>query len=171
VEYDPLSAYAQAMLAFACVQSGKGKEAVQAASSARQLEESFFTYWASQNALHADRQFEEALAAGEMALALSGRHSWAVSSQAMIFADWGKVSAAQALYAELVARAKQGYMQPSHLAMAASAAGDLDKAVAHAREAFEIRDPMLIAAKYWPAFAWLREDPRFDEIFVRMGWK
>jgi tetratricopeptide (TPR) repeat protein len=42
VEYDPLSGYAQGMLAFAYVHSGRGKEAVQAASSARQLEESFF---------------------------------------------------------------------------------------------------------------------------------
>ena len=171
VEYDPLSAYAQGMLAFAYIHSGRGKEAVQAASSARQLEESFFTYWASQNALHVDRQFEEAVAAGEMALALSGRHAWAISSQAIIFADWGKTSAAQALYAEIVARAEQGYVQPSNLAMAASAAGELDKAVAHAREAFEIRDPMLIAAKYWPDFARLREDPRFDEILACMGWK
>jgi len=171
VEYDPLSGYAQAMLAFAYGHSGSGKEAVQAASSATQLEESFLTYWVLQQALHADRQFEEAVAVGETALALSGRHALAMSSQAMIFADWGKTSAAQALYAELVARASQAYGQPSHLAIAASAAGELDKAVAHASEAFEIRDPMLIAAKYWPVFVRLREDPRFDEILVRMGWK
>jgi tetratricopeptide (TPR) repeat protein len=159
------------MVAFACGHSGRGKEAVQAASSARQLEESFFTYWASQHALHADRQFEEAVAAGEMALALSGRHAFAMSAQAMIFADWGKTSAAQALYAELVARAAQGYVPPSHLAIAASAAGEPDKAVAHAREAIEIRDPMLVTAKYWPDFTGLRQDARFDEILVRMGWK
>ena len=169
VEYDPLSGYAQAMLAFAYVHSGRGKEAVQAASSARQLEESFFTYWASQHALHADRQFEEAVAAGEMALALSGRQAWGISSQAMIFADWGKTSAAQALYAELVARAAQGYVLPSHLAIAASAAGELDKAVAHAREAYETRDPMLFTARYWPYFARLREDPRFLEILTSMA--
>ncbi|HYA25473.1 MAG TPA: tetratricopeptide repeat protein, partial [Terriglobales bacterium] len=170
-EYDPLSGYANAMVAFACAHSGRGKEAVQAASSARQLEESFFTYWASLHALHADRQFEEAAAIGETALALSGRHPFAMSAQAMIFANWGKLSAAQALYAELVARAVQGYVPPSHLAIAASAAGEPDKAVAHAREAFEIRDPMLVTATYWPDFARLREDPRFDEILVRMGWK
>jgi eukaryotic-like serine/threonine-protein kinase len=170
-EYDPLSGYAQAMVAFAYAHSGRGKEAVQAASTAMQLEESFFTYWASQNAFHANRQFEEAVAVGETGLALSGRHAFAMSAQAMIFADWGKLSAAQALYAELVARAAQGYIPPSHLAIAASAAGETDKAVAHAREAFEIRDPMLVTAKYWPDFGRLREDPRFDNILVRMCWK
>ena len=83
----------------------------------------------------------------------------------------GKVSVAQALYAELVARASHVYVQPGQLAMAASAAGETDKALAHAREAFEIRDPILVAAKYWPDFGRLREEPRFDEILARMGWK
>jgi hypothetical protein len=94
-----------------------------------------------------------------------------MSTQAMVFADWGKVSAAQALYAELVARATRVYARPSHLAVAASAAGGTDKALAHLWEAFEIRDPMLVTAKYFPDFARLREDRRFDEILVRMGWK
>jgi eukaryotic-like serine/threonine-protein kinase len=167
--YDPLSGYAQAMVAFAYSHSGRGEEAVQAASTARQLEESFFTYWSSQAAFHANRHFEEAVAAGETALALSGRHAFAMSAQAMIFANWGKDSAAQALYAELVARAAQGYVQPSQLAITASAAGEREKAIAHAREAFEIRDPMLFTARYWPDFGRLREDPRFHEILARMG--
>jgi hypothetical protein len=58
VEYDPLSSYAQVMLAFAFGHSGRGREAIQAASSARQLEESFLKCWASQHALRLNRQFE-----------------------------------------------------------------------------------------------------------------
>ena len=50
----------------------------------------------------------------------------------------------------------------------ATGAGDLDKAMEHAREAFEIHDPFLIVGKCIP-FAGLREDPRFHEILVRMG--
>ena len=169
VEYDPLSGYAHAIVAFACGDSGRSEEAVRAAKHATELEESFFTYWASQHAFHSDRQFEKALAAGEMALALSGRHAFAMSAQAVIFADWGKTSAAQALYAELTARAAQGYVQPTHMAMAASAAGELEKAFAHVRLAFEIRDPMLATAKHWPHFSRLRQDPRFGAILAGMG--
>ena len=171
VEYDPLSGYAHAVVAFTCGHSGKTSAGVQAAETATDLEQSFFTYWALQHALHADGQFERAIAAGEMALALSGRHPFAMSAQANIFADWGKTSAAQALYAELVARAAQGYVQPTHMAMAASAAGEIDKAIAHARQAYEIRDPMLALVNHWPDFASVRADSRFQDILNSMGLK
>jgi len=62
-------------------------------------------------------------------------------------------------------------VQPSQLAITASAACESDKAVAHARKAFEIRDPMLVVARHWPDFARLRGDPRFLEILACMGWK
>ena len=169
VEYDPLSGYAHAMSAFCSGHAGKGKEAVQWGKAAIELEESFFTYWALQHAFHADQQFAKAVGAGEMALALSGRHPFAMSAQAMIFAHWGKVVEAKALYAELVARLAGGYVQPTHLAIAASAAGELDLAVEYARQAFEIRDPMLMIARHWPDFGRLREDPRFQEVLARMG--
>lgn len=171
VEYDPLSGYAHAVVAFASGDSGRGDAAVRAAKSATELEESFFTYWASQHAFHSDGQFEQAIAAGETALALSGRHPFAMSAQAAIFADWGKTSAAKALYAELIARAAQGYVQPTHLAMAAAAAGDLEKAIEYVRLAFEIRDPMLATANHWPDFARLREYPRTTAILSDMGLK
>ena len=169
VEYDPLSGYAHAMSAFCSGHAGKGKEAVEWGKAAIELEESFFTYWALQHAFHADQQFAKAVGAGEMALALSGRHPFAMSAQAMIFAHWGKVVEAKALYAELVARLAGGYVQPTHLAIAASAAGELDVAVEYVRQAFEIRDPMLMIARHWPDFGRLREDPRFQEVLGRMG--
>lgn len=171
VEYDPLSGYAHGILANAYYQAGKGAEAVLAANSARELEESFFVYWASQHAYHSDCQFERAAVAGEMALALSGRHPWAMSTQALIFADWGKIADAQAIYKELVARSECGYVQPTQLAIAASAAGESDLAVNYAREAFDIRDPFLVLAKYWPDFLRLRQAPRFNDILAQMGLK
>ena len=171
VEYDPLSAYAHAMLAQVYFSAGRSAEAVLAANSARELEESFFTFWTSQTAFYWDRQFDKAVAAGEMALALSGRHAATLSLQATILADWGKIADAQAIYGELVARAGRDYIQPSQLAGAASAAGEIDLAVAYTREAFEVRDPSLVTAKFHPAYERLRHDPRFDEILARMGLK
>jgi tetratricopeptide (TPR) repeat protein len=72
LEYDPLSASARVALAHTYYWAGRGPEAVMAANSARELEESFSVYFASQNAFYLDRQFDKAAAAGEMALALSG---------------------------------------------------------------------------------------------------
>jgi hypothetical protein len=156
-------------LADAYYQAGWSAEAVLSANSARELEESFFVYWASQHAFHSDRQLDRAAAAGEMALALSGRHPWALATQALIFADWGKTTEAWAIYKELAARSEGGYIQPTQMAIAASAVEDLDLAVAYARQAFEIRDPFLVLAKRWPDFARLRKDQRFTNILVTMG--
>jgi serine/threonine protein kinase/Tfp pilus assembly protein PilF len=171
VEYDPLSGYAQAVLAHTSGMAGKGEEAVRAANAAVEIEGSFFTYWCLESALHWHGEYEKAVEAGEMALALSGRHPWAMASLAMIYADWGKVANAHAIYAELLARATCGYIPPTHLAIAASAAGERDRALAHAREAYETRDPNMLWAKYWPDMARVREDPRFDEILAGMGLK
>ena len=166
VEYDPLSGYAHATLAQTYYWAGRGAEAVVAANSARELEESFIVYLASQAAFHMDRQFDKAAAAGEMALVLSGRNASALAGLATIYADLGKIADAQAIYSELVARAARGYIPPIQMSIAASAAGEPDLAVAHAREAFEVRDPWVpwVTVKHCPEYVRLREDPRFNEL-------
>jgi serine/threonine protein kinase/tetratricopeptide (TPR) repeat protein len=171
VECDPLSGYANGMLAFSYAHGGKGAEAVAAATVAVKLEESYFGYWTLQAAYQASGEFEKAAEVGEIALAISGRHVFAMSALATTLADWGKVADVAAIYAELIARAARGYVSPVHLAVAASAAGEMEKAIAHSQEAYQIRDPMLMTARYWPDMERLRTDPRFNEILVRMGLK
>jgi adenylate cyclase len=169
VECDPLSAYANAILALAYAHAGGGEEAVRAAQASLELEETFFTYWSLQCALHWSGQFEKAAEAGELALAVSGRHPFAMAALAMTYADWGRTADAQAIFAELSARAARGYVQPSVLAVVASAAGEPDKALSYAAKAYEVRDPHMILARRWPDFARLRKDPRFSNIIADMG--
>ncbi len=171
VEFDPLSGYANATLAFSFSHGGSGPEAVAAATLAVKLEDSFFNYWSLQSAYHACGDFERAVEVGEMALAISGRHVFAMSALAITFADCGKIAEAAAIYAELMARAVRAYMSPTHLAMAASAAGEPEKAMTHAYEAFQIRDPMLINSPHWPDMERLRADLRFDQILKSMDLK
>jgi hypothetical protein len=57
------------------------------------------------------------------------------------------------------------YVKPSVLAIAAAAAGIEDKAIRHAREAFEIRDPgcQIYFSKHFPDSARLRGE-------LPVGW-
>ena len=106
-----------------------------------------------------------------MALAMSGRNAFALSTQALIYADWGKIVDAQGMYEELVDRTARAYIPPIRMALAASAAGELELAVGHVREAFEVRDPWVIGLKHCPDYERLRKDPRINEIVARSALK
>jgi len=62
-------------------------------------------------------------------------------SRGLTFADWGRSAEADAVYCEMLARARHQYVAAGALAVAASAAAREVDAVSHAHEAFETRDP------------------------------
>ena len=169
VDYDPFSAYAHGELSLVYGHAGRGPEAVKTGLAAKALEESFFTYWVLQQAYHSNGQFEEAAAAGELALTLSGRRTISLSAQAAIMADWGKLADAQALYSELQARARREFVSPTHAAITAAAAGEIEQGMAYLFEAVERKDPMVTTVKYWPDLARLRRHPRFPEVLAGTG--
>jgi adenylate cyclase len=139
---DPLSGYAHAMFALTCVVAGKTAEGEEAGRRAVELDpENYLAQFVLQEALRVGRRFEESVATGELALAMSGRHGWSMTVLALTLADWGKASDADAVYCEMRARARREYVSPATLAIAASAAAREDEAISHAREAYEIRDP------------------------------
>lgn len=170
VEFDPLSSYANAILGLKNSHGGMSAESVSAGQAAVELEPSYIACWCLELVLHWDGQFERTVETGKMAVAVSGRHPFSMVALATTYADWSKPAEAKAIYGELLARAACEYIQPSQLAIAAAAEGEMEKAVDHAREAYEIRDPMLITAKYWPDFARLRDVPGFQDIVMGMGF-
>jgi hypothetical protein len=116
-------------------------------------------------------EYEESVAVGELALGMSGRHSWALLFRALTFADWGKSVAADAVYREMLARTQHQYLPPGVLALTAAAAARQDDAVRHAREAFETRDPhcQFFWSKGFHASARLYAYQGFREIIALMG--
>jgi len=169
VESDPLSGYAKGMLAVSYSDAGKPDQALEAAHAAVELDpDSFLGRWMLQVALHHQGRFDESVAAGKSALAISGRHPYCVASLALTYADWGKPAEAKALYMELQWRSKCEYVQPAVLAWAASATDEQEAAIQYAEEAYRRRDPGMISAKRFLAFARLRKDPCFQKILVAM---
>ena len=173
LDSDPLSSYAHTVFGYTCSFAGRYAAAVQACERAVELDsESFVARWAHHIALHVSGRFEEAVHAGEVALAMSGRHPWVMANLVVTFADWGKPADAEALYAELAARGRRSFVLPSCLALAAAAVGLEDDAIRHAREACVIRDPISIAffSKWFrPWSARLRAYPRFRELLAGTG--
>jgi len=124
-----------------------------------------------QVALWLSGRFEESVAIGELALALSGRDPKAMGALALTLADWGKAGEADAIYYEMQARARRQYVPPALLAVAASAAAREDEAVRHAFEAYEVRDPNCQNwfSRYSPSAARLYRYARFRELIAQMG--
>jgi len=167
METDPLSGYTNAILGMTLCLSGSVAEALPISQRGAELDsDSFVARWVFHQALYFSKRFDEAVAVGEAALAMSGRHPWAMATLATTLADWGRCGEAQAIYAELLARSQRSYVQPGELAIAAAAAGRRDDALGHARVSIDARDPVawLKFSKYWPWSRRLREDPRFREI-------
>jgi adenylate cyclase len=169
---DPLSCYAHTVYAWTCGAVGNVAEAIQAGRRAVEIDsENYIAHVALQEALRLGGDLEEAIAIGQFALAMSGRHAMAMMSRGLTFADWGKSAEADAVYCEMVARARHQYVAPGALAVAASAAAREDDAVRHAREAFEARDPtcQFVWSRYFPASARLYAYGGFREIIALMG--
>jgi hypothetical protein len=85
---------------------------------------------------------------------------------AMALADLAKPTDAEALYSEMQARARRHYTPPALLALAASAAGRQDQAIAHAGEAYRIGDPhcVFFLSRHIDFPRRLYADPRFREF-------
>src|SRR5215469_1422472 len=169
---DPLSSYAHAIYGLTCANAGKYVEAVQAAHRAVELDsESYLAQLILQGVLHIGGQLEESVTAGELALGMSGRHPWSIAFLAVTFADLGKAEDADALYAELIARARRQYVSPVALSLAAAAAARESEAIRHACDAFEIRDPdcQMLFSPHLAYSAPLYAYPRFCQLLAQHG--
>lgn len=167
---DPLSAWCRAMQA-ASFEAHDADQALEAVEETLKIDPEYFLgRWMKVVALTTKGCFAEAVKQGEMAAKMAGRSPWMIASLARTYAQMGRRADSEALYMELRWRSKQEHVSPAVLAWAACAAGEHDEAIRLAQEAHTIGDPVLIVARYWPDFADLREDPRFQEILRSRGW-
>jgi TolB-like protein len=172
IESDPLSSYAHSMYGFICAYAGDYGRGIEATRRGLELDfESYLARFVRQEVLRVTGKFEEAVAAGESALAVSGRHTWAMTLLALTCADWGKSGESEALYAEMLARSRRQYVSPAQLASTAAAASREDEAMSHARGAVEIRDPhcQIWFSRYARVGDRLWAYPRFREVIRLMG--
>ena len=174
LQSDPLSSYAHTMYGFICGYAGEDTQSIEACRRAVELDsESYLARFALQEVLRLSGRFDESIAVGELALSISGRHTWALGFLAHAFADCGRCADADAVYAEMLARARREYVAPAPLASIASAAGREDDAMVHAREAFNRRDPecLFLFSRYARTSDRLYAYPRFRELVKEIGFQ
>jgi tetratricopeptide (TPR) repeat protein len=174
LQADPLSSYAHTMYGFICGYAGEHTQSIEACRRAVELDsESYLAHFALQEVLRISGRFDESIAVGELALSISGRHAWAMTFLSLAFADCSRRADADAVYAEMLARARRQYVAPAPLAATASAAGREDDAMAHAREAFNRRDPecLIIFSRYARISDRLYAYPRFRGLLSEVGFE
>lgn len=166
IELDPLSAYAHVISSFSAVSSGRIADAVEHSRRGVELDsKSYLALWSFAAALQCDKQYAKALVVVERALAISGRHPWALMTLAATYEASGETDKARAVFTEFEARRASEYIQPSMLTAAAAAIGEIDRGIEFAQQALNDRDPLFVMlARTWPDYEKLRSDPRFREI-------
>lgn len=121
--------------------------------------------------LHCERgRFDEGLALLEEARAASSDAPDELASLAYGLALAGRTGEARRLVAQLLQRARTGFVPPMSLALAHVALGEKDAAFASLERAYAMRWASLpILAARWPPFEPLRSDPRFDDLMRRLN--
>jgi serine/threonine-protein kinase len=166
VDYDPLSGYAIACHTYALSHARRTSEAlVQGRLALESDPESFIAGWALGNACHWGGRFEEAVNAYEHVLSRAGRHPWALVGLAATYSTMGRHDDARGVHEELLTQRVNRYVQPTMLAMSASAAGDHEAAIGFCRQCVDERDALFgIFNRIFVDLDPVRADPRFAGI-------
>jgi serine/threonine-protein kinase len=169
---DPLNGFVHSMLAMMKTFANQTNDVVEYARRGVELHpDSFLGHLMLQRALHCVGMHTDAQTQGLMTLDLSGRHPFAMAELAVDYASVGDRESAGAIYEELKARERFQYIQPSPLALAATAAGNLDDAIRRCERALDERDPHIFWAfsEVWDGWKPLYNHPRWTEIRERVS--
>jgi len=169
IEHDPLSAYAHASLSVILGFAGRFDEALAEAKRARELDpSSFLGVWSEVNAVAFGGNASDMVDEIPQLLSRYGRHPWLMMALSAAFRRAGLTDRADAVYAELNARSRFDYVQPTVLAIAAEWAGRREEALTFLQRAVEIRDPAIVAFQS-PHMSSLRTTREFPQILAGLG--
>lgn len=169
-EADPLNAWVASMCALTLGAAGDFDEALRQAKRACELDaESFVANWLLMQACSWSGDHPGAIAAAQRALSTSGRHPWVLGALAAAYGLADHRDAADAILAELRARARLEYVQPTWIVFAAIGAGQIEKAMMMAEKGADERDPIIVTAWGHPSWAPLRRHRRFGDLRRHMG--
>jgi Flp pilus assembly protein TadD len=170
VEVEPLSVTTNTRLGQILCRVGRDEEAIPQLRRAVELEPSnWWAHWSLAEAYLMHSVYPDSIAAMQTAIALAGPHPWNLTLLGAIYSASGKMAEAEAIYDELLARSRREYVQPFVFVWLSAVLGRTDEAFEWLERAYDERDPILAVLKHYRPLDFLRDDPRFDALFKRMG--
>ncbi len=168
---DPLSGYAAGLVSLILANHFHDREILDWCRRAEDLDPgAFFTRWNRQMAHLSLGEWNEAIAAGKVALESSGGTVMPTLFLGLTYQANADSSAAESVYDGFLARSKREYVSSTMLAALAAALGHREAVSSHLREAVRRHDPqILIYAHGWPAMEPLQTLPEYQAILRDIG--
>jgi len=169
-EIDPLSLFISSSRGFILQNARRYEDAIDQLRRVIALEpDQYQANWFLGITYVANRQFDEAIAASEKAVAVSGRSPAALGPLGMAYGFAGRKREANKILNELLQLQKQRYLTPMALVYVYIGLGNKDQAFAWLEKAYQERSNHLSFSKVSPTFDSLRSDPRFADLLRRIG--
>jgi serine/threonine-protein kinase len=161
---DPLASHPLGYLGVVCLGARRYRYGVAELQERERDAKSFLFIWTLGVLREAAGQPEEGIRTLEKALAMSGRHPFALGSIGCTLCRMGRRDEARAILHELLARARREYVAPMVFMALYAALDCLEDAVTWLERAHQTRSPGLPIILMWPYYDSLRGDPRFTAL-------
>lgn len=169
-ELDPFSLSISTQRGFLLENARRYNEAIEQLRGVIAMDPSHYqAYWTLGHTYAANKQFDEAIAASEKAVELSGRLPGALGILGLAYGLAGRRAQALAIRDELLELNKTRYVTPAALANVYIGLGDKEQAFVWLEKAYEEKSNYLAWLKVFPIVDPLRSDPRFKDLVRRVG--
>jgi tetratricopeptide (TPR) repeat protein len=166
---DPLSESTHFQLAWCYYFGGDPARAVeQSRTTLERFPDSLLTWYVLGLSHLSLGQMHEGVTALEKATRLS-REAFGLGYLGCAYALAGRSEDARAILDELLTRKAERFVPLKPFILLYTALGDVDRALDALEDAYEQRDPALLAITAVPLFARLRNQPRFEALLARRG--
>jgi TolB-like protein/Tfp pilus assembly protein PilF len=169
-DLDPFSLIVNTNVGWVLDFSGRPAEAAQELSRTLELDSEYVqARWRLASALVRIGRSDQAIAEARRVVAESHGSSPALALLANVYADVGADSSARSLLSELETRSRGSYVSPWSIGGVFLSLGARDSAVYWLEKAFDERSNVIAYLRVEPAFAPLRDDPRYRAMVARAG--
>jgi eukaryotic-like serine/threonine-protein kinase len=169
VEHDPANPMLTGCLGWHSLFDQQFDKAIAQAAEAQQLMPSFWAQIIQGWAQTGRRQFGDAVASMQEALALAPELPFARAALAQALARNGQQRAARELLDALLAQAREGYVSAYDIALVYASLDDRDRAFEWLAKALAERSVFVVHLAWDARLGSLRADPRFTELIQRLA--